>query len=208
MVIHVADAAGNMTIGLPSHVQARVGGDAQMLASSMGSEGKVDDGAAGAVLGGFGIRPFVRRIERSLQLVRLNSKGSDAKPREPISLSSFSRFYLLARTFRRQHKGQVSAGIQSVGVLVGLFGFLRDETPGANPASPIYYNLGFVWGVSSSLMVNAFKFGCDLCFRDVPRERELSKRFEVFSRQARVNDSKKGVAICGVTSRGTGYVKT
>jgi hypothetical protein len=33
-------------------------------------------------------------------------------------------------------------------------------------------------GGSSSLTVNAFKFGCDLCFRDVPGERELSKRFE------------------------------
>jgi hypothetical protein len=48
MVIHVADTAGNMTIGLPSHARARVGGDAQMLASSMGTEGNVDDGAAGA----------------------------------------------------------------------------------------------------------------------------------------------------------------
>jgi hypothetical protein len=57
-------------------------------------------------------------------------------------------------------------------------------------------------------------FGCDLCFRDVPGERELSKRFEVFSRQAHVmiasacDDSKKGAAICGVTSRGASYVKT
>jgi hypothetical protein len=38
-------------------------------------------------------------------------------------------------------------------------------------------------GGSSSLTVNAFKFGCDLCFTDVLGESELSKRFEVFSRQ-------------------------
>jgi hypothetical protein len=62
-------------------------------------------------------------------------------------------------------------------------------------------------GVSSSLMVNALKVDCDLCFRNVPSERELSKSFEVFSRNA-CDDSKKGAAICDVTSRGAGYVKT
>jgi hypothetical protein len=46
-------------------------------------------------------------------------------------------------------------------------------------------------GVSSSLMVNAFKFGCDLCFRDAPGERELSKGFEVFSRRAHATMAKR-----------------
>jgi hypothetical protein len=44
-----------------------------------------------------------------------------------------------------------------------------------NPAYPICYSLGFARGVLSSLTVNAFKFGCDLCFRDVPGERESPK---------------------------------
>jgi hypothetical protein len=143
------------------------------------------------MLGGFRIRPFVRRIARLFQLVRFNSKGSAAKTREPISPFSFFWFYLSARTFRRQQNGQVSAAIQSVGVLVRLFGFVWDETPGANPAHPIYYSLGFTRGVSSSLTVNAFKFDCDLCFRNVPGERGLSKRFKVFSRQAHTMIARK-----------------
>jgi hypothetical protein len=87
----------------------------------------------------------------------------------------------------------MSTAIQSVGVLVRLLGFLRDETPGANPAHPTNYGLGFAPGVSSSLLFNAFKFGCDLCFRskDVPGERELAKRFKVFSRQAQVMTTEK-----------------
>jgi hypothetical protein len=146
---------------------------------------------SGLVLGGFGIRPFIQRIERSLQLVWLNSKGSNAKPREPISPSSFSQVYLSVRTFRWQHNGQVSAGIQSVGGSVGLFGFLWDETPGANPIYPIYFNLGFARGTLSSLTINAFEFGCDLCFRDAPGEREFSKGFEVFSRRAPATMAKR-----------------
>jgi hypothetical protein len=63
----------------------------------------------------------------------------------------------LARTFRRQQNGQVSAAIQSVGVLVRLFGFLLDETSGANPEYLIYYSLGFAPG--GGVIV-------DLCFRD------------------------------------------
>jgi hypothetical protein len=35
----------------------------------------------GLLLGGFGIRLFIRRIERSFKLARINSKGSTAKPR-------------------------------------------------------------------------------------------------------------------------------
>jgi hypothetical protein len=71
----------------------------------------------------------------------------------------------------------MSTSIQSVGVLVWLLGFLHDETPGANPANPTNCSLGFAQGVLSSLVFNAFKFGCDLCFRlkDVPGEMGLSK---------------------------------
>jgi hypothetical protein len=147
--------------------------------------------ATSIVLGGFGIGLFVRWVERSFQLIRFNLKGSAAKPREPISPFSFFRFHLSARTFRRQQNGQVSTAIQSVGVSVRLFGFLFDETPGANPDNPIYYSMGFAQGVSSSLTVNAFRFGCDWCCRDVPGERGLSKRFEVFSRQAHVMIARK-----------------
>jgi hypothetical protein len=44
----------------------------------------------GASVGGFGIRPFVGRIARSFQLIKFNSKGSVAKPREPSSPFHFS----------------------------------------------------------------------------------------------------------------------
>jgi hypothetical protein len=83
--------------------------------------------------------------------------------------------------------------MQGVGVLVRLFVFLLDETPRVNPTYPIYYNLGFARGVSSSLTVNTFKFGCDLRFRDVPGERGLSKRFEVFSQQEYVMIARKAL---------------
>jgi hypothetical protein len=39
----------------------------------------------GLLLGGFGIRPFAQRIERLFQLIRFNSKGSNAKPISPFS---------------------------------------------------------------------------------------------------------------------------
>jgi hypothetical protein len=140
--------------------------------------------ACNPYVGGFGIRPFIQWIERSLQLVRLNSKGSNAMPQEIISPSLFSRVYLSARTLCRQHNGQVSAGIQSVGVSIGLFGFIWDETPRANPTYPICCSQGFARWASSSLTINVFEFGCDLCFRDAPDEREFSKGFVVFSRRA------------------------
>jgi hypothetical protein len=143
------------------------------------------------VLGGFRIGLSVCWVERSFQLIRFNSKVSAAKPREPINPFSFFWFHLSARTFRRQQDGQVSTTIQSVGVSVRLFGFLWDETPGANPDHPFFYSMGFARGVSSSLTVNAFRFRCDLCCRDVPGERGLSKRFEVFSRQAHVMIARK-----------------
>jgi hypothetical protein len=75
----------------------------------------------------------------------------------------------------------------------GSLVFSVTKPRGANPAHPTYYSLGFAGGVSSSLTFNTFKLGCDLCFRlrDVPGERGLSKRFEVFSRQAHVVITRK-----------------
>jgi hypothetical protein len=82
------------------------------------------------IVGGFGIKPFVRQIARSFQLVNLNSKGSTAKPREPSSPFSFLRTYLLTSTLRHQQSNQIGPAIQSVRVSVRSLGFFRDETPG------------------------------------------------------------------------------
>jgi hypothetical protein len=54
---------------------------------------------------------------------------------------------------------------QGVRVSVRLIVFFRDETPGANLAHPGSLGLGFVWGVSSSLTSNDFKFECDFMFQ-------------------------------------------
>jgi hypothetical protein len=117
------------------------------------------------LLGGFGIRPFVRQIARSFQLVNLNSKGSTAKPREPSSPFSFLRTYLLTSTLRHQQSNQIGPAIQSVRVSVRSLGFFCDETPGENLTHPASHGLGFARGVSSSLTSNAFEFGYNVCFR-------------------------------------------
>jgi hypothetical protein len=54
---------------------------------------------------------------------------------------------------------------QGVRVLVRLFVFFCDETPKTNFAHPDSLDLGFAWGVLSSLTSNNLKFECDPCFR-------------------------------------------
>jgi hypothetical protein len=119
----------------------------------------------GLLLGGFGIRPFVRQIARSFQLVNLNSKGSVAKPRELLSLFSFLKIHLSTSSLRHQQINQISPAIQSVRVSVRLLVFLRNETSRLNLTHPSSHSLGFARGVSSSLTSNAFKFGYNMCFR-------------------------------------------
>jgi hypothetical protein len=119
----------------------------------------------GASVRGFGIKPFVRQIMRSFQLVKFDSKGSVAKPQEPLSLFSFFRIHLSTSTLRHQQSNQISPTVQSVRVSVSWLGFLCEETPGANLTHPTSCSLGFARGISSSLTSNAFKFGYDMCFR-------------------------------------------
>jgi hypothetical protein len=116
-------------------------------------------------VGGFGIRPFVHQISRSFQLVKFNSKGSAAKPRELLSPFSSLRIHLSTSTLHRQQSNQISPTVQSVRVSVRLLDFLRDETPRVNLTHPASYGSGFSWGVSSSLTSNAFKFGYDMCLK-------------------------------------------
>jgi hypothetical protein len=97
-------------------------------------------------VGGFGIMPFICQIARSFQLVNLNSKGSAAKPREPLSPFSFIKTYLLTGTLHHQQSNQISPVIQSVRVSVRSLGFLSDETPGANLTHPASHGLGFARG--------------------------------------------------------------
>jgi hypothetical protein len=96
----------------------------------------------------WGIRnhAFHMQIARSFQLVNLNSKGSAAKPREPLSPFSFIKTYLLTGTLRHQQSNQISPVIQSVRVSVRSLGFLSDETPGANLTHPASHGLGFARG--------------------------------------------------------------
>jgi hypothetical protein len=62
----------------------------------------------GLLLWGFGIKPFVRQIVRSFQLVKLDSKGSAAKPHEPLGPFSFFRIHLSTGTFCHQQSNQIS----------------------------------------------------------------------------------------------------
>jgi hypothetical protein len=161
------------------------------------------------IVGGFRIRPFVCQNMRSFQLVKFDVKGSAAKSREFLSLFSFLTIHLSTCTLRHQHSNQISPAVQSIRVSGRLLSFLRDETPGANLAHPASYSLGFTRGVSSFSTSNAFEFGCDMCFRweGVPGERGVSKILKVFSRQMHVMTTRKGTAICGVTSWSADYVK-
>jgi hypothetical protein len=119
----------------------------------------------GLLLGGFRIKPCVRQIVRTFQLVKYDSKGPAAKSQEPLSPFSFFRIHLSTNTFRHQQSNQISPAVQSVKVTVLRLGFPCDETLGANLTHPASYSLGFARGVLSPLTSNAFKFGFGMCFR-------------------------------------------
>jgi hypothetical protein len=89
-----------------------------------------------------------------------------------------------------------------VRVSVGLTEFFHDETPGANLIHPGSLGLGFARGVSSFLTPNDFKFGCDSLFQVTKGARRKGnlQKIEGFLPTGARDESKKGAAICGVTS--------
>jgi hypothetical protein len=92
--------------------------------------------------------------------------------------------------------------IQGIGVSVRLIDFFHDETPGVNLSHPGNLGLGFARGVSSSLTPNDFKFECEFLVSGDERcqaKGNLQKIEDFLPTDAR-DESKKGAAICGVTS--------
>jgi hypothetical protein len=91
---------------------------------------------------------------------------------------------------------------QGVRVSVRLTDFFRDETPGANLMHPGSLGLGFPRGLSSFLTANDFKFGCDSLFQVTKGARRKGnlQKIEGFLPIGARDESKKGAAICGVTS--------
>jgi hypothetical protein len=92
--------------------------------------------------------------------------------------------------------------IQGVGVSVRLIDFLHDETPGVNLIHPGNLGLRFARGVSSSLSPNDFKFECEFFVSGDERFQAKGgpKKIEGFLPTGARDESKKGAAICGVTS--------
>jgi hypothetical protein len=86
--------------------------------------------------------------------------------------------------------------------LARLIDFFHDETPGANLIHPGNLDLGFARGVSSPLTLTASGLNVDSLFqvtKGARRKGNLQKN-EGFLQTGARDESKKGAAICGVTS--------
>jgi hypothetical protein len=94
------------------------------------------------------------------------------------------------------------SSLEALGFSIRLSVFSRDETPGVNLIHSGNLGLGFARGVSSYLTPNDFKFECEFLVSGDERcqaKGDLQKIEGLLPTGAR-DESKKGAAICGVTS--------